>query len=217
VDNGYYKANPAYARAVMLNTFAHEYGHHLQKLSGILGSSMSRQASMTPNQKLTESRRRELQATCLAAVYLGANATFTPMSGPLLTNWNFLISHSGDDYARPRVHDHGNRVSNYQWSITGFNNKKPDSCNTFTAAVVRVNECRGEKGWGGNPQPRRSTVTLSPVVGGPRRYPSEHWGGSCAVLGTKPSPHRLWPPEARGQMTTGRAGRVMTPTFLDEH
>ncbi|RZU14167.1 hypothetical protein EV645_5031 [Kribbella rubisoli] len=139
VDNGYYKTNPVYARAVMLNTFAHEYGHHVQKLSGILASSMSRQQSMTPNQKLLESRRRELQATCLGAVYLGANAAFTPMNGPLLANWKFLISHSGDDYARPRVHDHGNRVSNYQWSITGFNGKKPDACNTFTAADVRVN------------------------------------------------------------------------------
>ncbi|MFD3405572.1 neutral zinc metallopeptidase [Kribbella sp. NPDC058693] len=139
VDNGYYRTNPVYARAVMLNTFAHEYGHHVQKLSGILASSMSRQQSMTPNQKLLESRRRELQATCLGAVYLGANATFTPMSGPLLANWKFLILHSGDDYARPRVHDHGNRVSNYQWSITGYNSKKPDACNTFTAADVRVN------------------------------------------------------------------------------
>jgi len=61
------------------------------------------------------------------------------MNGPLLANWKFLISHSGDDYARPRVHDHGNRVSNYQWSISGFNSKKPDACNTFTAADVRVN------------------------------------------------------------------------------
>jgi len=138
VDNRYYKSNPLYARAIMLNTFAHEYGHHVQKLSGILASSMSRQQSMTPNQKLTESRRRELQATCLGAVYLGANAAFTPMRGPLMTNWKFLIAHTGDDYARPRVHDHGNRVSNYQWSIAGFNNKKPDSCNTFTAADIRV-------------------------------------------------------------------------------
>jgi predicted metalloprotease len=139
VDNQAYTRNPVYARAIMLNTFAHEYGHHIQKLSGILASSMSRQKSMTPNQQLTESRRRELQATCLGSVYLGANATFIPMSGALLVNWKDLISHMGDDYARPRVHDHGNRVSNYQWSITGFNNKKPNSCNTFTAADVRVN------------------------------------------------------------------------------
>ncbi len=64
---------------------------------------------MTPNQKLHESRRRELQATCLGAAYLGANAAFIPMRGPLLANWKFLIANTGDDYARPRVHDHGNR------------------------------------------------------------------------------------------------------------
>jgi hypothetical protein len=139
VDLRYYQSNPMYARAIRLNTFAHEYGHHVQNLAGILGASVARQQKMAPNQKLQESRRRELQATCLGAAYLGANAAFTPMRGPLLLNWKFLILHTGDDYARPRVHDHGNRVSNYQWSIAGFNNKKPDSCNTFTAADVRVN------------------------------------------------------------------------------
>ena len=139
VDLRYYQSNPMYARAIMLNTFAHEYGHHVQNLAGILGASVTRQQKMTPNQKLQESRRRELQATCLGAAYLGANAAFTPMRDPLLQNWKFLISHTGDDYARPRIHDHGNRVSNYQWSIAGYNNKKPDACNTFTAADVRVN------------------------------------------------------------------------------
>ncbi|HET6988833.1 MAG TPA: neutral zinc metallopeptidase [Kribbella sp.] len=139
VDLRNYTSNPMYARAIMLNTFAHEYGHHVQNLTGILGASVSRQQKMTPNQKLMESRRRELQATCLGAAYLGANAAFTPMRGPLLTNWKFLIAHTGDDYARPRIHDHGNRVSNYQWSLVGFNTKRPNSCNTFTAADVRVN------------------------------------------------------------------------------
>ena len=138
VDNRYFKSNPVYARAIMLNTFAHEYGHHVQKLSGILAASVTRQQKMTPNQKLLESRRRELQATCLGAAYLGANAAFTPMRNPLLANWRFLISHTGDDYARPRVHDHGNRVSNYQWSIAGYNSKQPNSCNTYTADEARV-------------------------------------------------------------------------------
>ena len=138
VDNRYYKSNPVYARAIMLNTFAHEYGHHVQNLSGILMASVSRQQSMTPNQKLLESRRRELQATCLGAAYLGANAAFIPMRGPLLDSWKFLISHTGDDYARPRVHDHGNRVSNYQWSLAGYNRKQPNVCNTYTATEARV-------------------------------------------------------------------------------
>ncbi|GAA1611606.1 MULTISPECIES: neutral zinc metallopeptidase [Kribbella] len=139
VDNVNYTKNPVYSRAIMLNTFAHEYGHHVQKLTGILASSMTRQKSMNPTQQLTESRRRELQATCLGSVYLGANAKFIPMSGPLLANWKLLIAHMGDDYAVPRGHDHGNRVSNYQWSIAGYNGKQPNSCNTFTAAPVRVN------------------------------------------------------------------------------
>jgi uncharacterized protein len=138
VDNKYYAANPIYARAIMLNTFAHEYGHHVQKLAGILQASVARQQAMSPNQKLLESRRRELQATCLGAAYLGANAAFTPMRGPLLTNWKLLITHTGDDYSRPRVHDHGNRVSNYQWSLAGYNTKQPNSCNTFTATEARV-------------------------------------------------------------------------------
>jgi uncharacterized protein len=138
VDSKYYKSNPVYGRAIMLNTFTHEYGHHVQNLSGILAASLTRQQKMTPNQKLLESRRRELQATCLGAAYLGSDAAFIPMRGPLLTNWRFLIAHTGDDYARPRIHDHGNRVSNYNWSIAGFNTKQPNSCNTFTAADVRV-------------------------------------------------------------------------------
>jgi predicted metalloprotease len=138
VDNSYYKSNPMYTRAIMLNTFAHEYGHHVQKLAGILPSSLFRAKSMNAADKLQESRRRELQATCLGSVYLGANATFTPMRGPLLDNWRYLIAHSGDDYARPRIHDHGSRVSNYQWSIAGFNKKMPDACNTFTATELAV-------------------------------------------------------------------------------
>jgi predicted metalloprotease len=138
LDSRYYRNNPVYARAIMLNTFAHEYGHHVQNLSGILVASVTRQQSMTPIQKLQESRRRELQATCLGAAYLGANAAVIPLRGALLANYRFLIAHTGDDYARPRVYDHGNRVSNYQWSIAGFNSKQPNFCNTFTAAEARV-------------------------------------------------------------------------------
>ncbi|MBB6566491.1 hypothetical protein HPO96_21635 [Kribbella sandramycini] len=133
-----YKSNPVYARALMLSTFAHEYGHHIQKRTGVLTASIERAQTMSPADKLTESRRRELQATCLGAAYLGINSAFLPITGPLLTSYRFLISHTGDEYARPRTHDHGNAKSNYQWNIAGFNTKKPGSCNTFKAGRDRV-------------------------------------------------------------------------------
>ncbi|GAB3937118.1 hypothetical protein GCM10029976_049690 [Kribbella albertanoniae] len=138
VDARAYKSNAVYARALMLSTFAHEYGHHIQKRTGILAASLERAQHMNAGQKLEESRRRELQASCLGAAYLGINASFIPITGPLLQSYRFLISHTGDEYARPRVRDHGNRASNYQWNIAGFNTKRPGSCNTFKAGQTRV-------------------------------------------------------------------------------
>jgi len=138
VDARAYRSNPVYARALMLSTFAHEYGHHIQKRTGILTASLERAQSMNPGQKLEESRRRELQASCLGAAYLGINSGFIPITGPLLQAYRTLISNSGDDFSRPRVHDHGNKASNYQWNIAGFNTKRPGSCNTFKAGQARV-------------------------------------------------------------------------------
>ncbi|TDD44191.1 hypothetical protein E1263_41030, partial [Kribbella antibiotica] len=138
VDARAYRSNPLYARALMLSTFAHEYGHHIQKRTGILTASLERAQTMDAGQKLEESRRRELQASCLGAAYLGINSGYIPITGPLLQSYRFLIEHTGDDYARPRVHDHGNKASNYQWNIAGFNTKRPGSCNTFKAGQARV-------------------------------------------------------------------------------
>ncbi|WP_405064166.1 neutral zinc metallopeptidase [Kribbella sp. NBC_01505] len=138
VDARSYKSNALYARALMLSTFSHEYGHHVQNRTGILAASLERSKNMDAGGKLEESRRRELQATCLGAAYLGINAGFIPITGALLQSYRFLIEHSGDDYSRPRVHDHGNKASNYAWNIAGFNTKKPGSCNTFSASQARV-------------------------------------------------------------------------------
>lgn len=138
VDARAYRSDAVYARALMLSTFAHEYGHHIQKRTGILTASLERAQNMNAAQKLEESRRRELQASCLGAAYLGINSAFIPITGPLLLRYRFLISHTGDEYSRPRVHDHGNTASNYQWNIAGFNTKRPGSCNTFKAGQSRV-------------------------------------------------------------------------------
>ena len=129
-----YRTNQTWARALMANTIAHEYGHHVQWLSGILDASWTRTRQL-PSQsaKLLESRRRELQASCFGAIYLGADRTWFPMRGSMLTMWRYVVSHSGDEYSK--IRDHGSRTYHNYWSLRGYNTLRPSGCNTFTAST----------------------------------------------------------------------------------
>jgi predicted metalloprotease len=132
VDYKNYKINPMYTRAWMLNTFAHEYGHHVQQVSGIFGASFARQATMAdPNNRLQESRRRELQASCLGSAYLGADAAFIPMRGELLSSWKFAVANAGDEFAPNKIRDHGAKANHNLWSTRGYTSKNPNLCNTW--------------------------------------------------------------------------------------
>ncbi|WBQ04549.1 neutral zinc metallopeptidase [Kribbella sp. CA-293567] len=136
----YYKRNPVSGRVWMMNSLAHEYGHHVQKLSGIYAASLSRQLNAaTPVAQLTESRTRELQAACFGSAYLGAAGPYIPLRGPLLATWKVLVANTGDEFSRPLVRDRGNRVNHNYWSVRGFNTKSPDVCNSFVAKPVLTN------------------------------------------------------------------------------
>lgn len=135
----YYTRNPVSGRVWMMTTLAHEYGHHVQKLSGIYAASLARQVdAATPADKLVESRRRELQASCFGSAYLGAAGPYIPLRGPLLDTWKVLVANTGDDAIRPRTYDRGNRVNNTYWSFRGFNTKSPNVCNTFVAKPAQT-------------------------------------------------------------------------------
>lgn len=141
ISNMWRQSSPTYARAYATNTLAHEYGHHVQYVTGILGASWARQrAASTQTAKLEESRRRELQASCLGSAMLGANKRYYPMSGGLYAQWKWLVEHSGDMKGYPR--DHGSFANHGFWSHTGFyaNSTKTYAghCNTFVAASSRV-------------------------------------------------------------------------------
>jgi uncharacterized protein len=136
-----WKQNPTYARTYATNTIAHEYGHHIQYLTGILNASWWRQRAFTTNSaRLEESRRRELQASCLGSAYIGANKRYYPMSGGLYTQWLYLVDHSGDQAGYPR--DHGSMANHGWWSKTGFyaasSKTYAGRCNTWSAASSRV-------------------------------------------------------------------------------
>jgi hypothetical protein len=137
----FYKQNPVYARAYATNTIAHEYGHHVQYMTGILSASWNRQYAVSGSAaKLEESRRRELQASCLGSAMIGANKRYYPMSGALYTQWKYVVSHSGDIKGYPR--DHGSFANHNFWSTAGFNASSSATyakyCNTFNAASSRV-------------------------------------------------------------------------------
>ncbi|RZT28275.1 hypothetical protein EV649_2052 [Kribbella sp. VKM Ac-2569] len=137
----FWKSSPTLARAYATNTLAHEYGHHVQWLTGILNASWQRQrAFSTYAAQLEESRRRELQASCLGSASLGANKRYYPMAGGLYQQWVYVVTNSGDQPGG--VRDHGSLKNHRFWSFAGFNAARSyavaGNCNTFNANSTYV-------------------------------------------------------------------------------
>jgi uncharacterized protein len=119
-------------RMDMADTMAHEYGHHLQYLSGILEAAHTLQYDRSGDASLQVSRRVELQASCLGNVFLGVNKTTYPIKGTAKTSLDWLHAHQGDEYGTRR--DHGSRKVVPYWTGRGWKTHNNASCNTFTAS-----------------------------------------------------------------------------------
>lgn len=117
-----------------LKVVAHEYGHHLQSLTGIRDGYEARFHSDHTHQAEL-GRRYELQADCLSGVFLGSVRRSLPRTGP---DWEALsgaLRASGDD-ADYRTHGTGaNRV---RWFERGYRAASPAACDTWTATPSRV-------------------------------------------------------------------------------
>jgi predicted metalloprotease len=134
-----YKLSKINARVDMMDTMAHEYGHHVQMLTHILISSTSREGwATTAAAKLEENRRLELQASCLGSAFIGANKKSLELTGLKLEVWQFQAKHSGDEYNPKKIRDHGSRENQWYWAGPAFASANPKSCNTFTAPAARV-------------------------------------------------------------------------------
>lgn len=121
------------ARMRQLFVMAHEYGHHVQAVSGVLEAEHEMRYHATSQEGILQSSRRtELQASCYAAVFVGANRRTLPVTGAVRTQWNWLIAHTGDFPPYPR--DHGSFANNKFWMNRGWNSRNPGQCNTFTAS-----------------------------------------------------------------------------------
>jgi predicted metalloprotease len=138
-DLEYYKDEPVAARVSMMDTMAHEYGHHVQMMTEMLTAASSREGwAKTKAEELEWSRRKELQAGCLGAAFLGANKKGLGLSGEKLQMWEWETQHSGDEYNPKKVRDHGSRKNHWLWSGPAFKSTSPASCNTFVAPAGKV-------------------------------------------------------------------------------
>lgn len=131
-------------REVLKNAFpanhaqfiAHEYGHHVQRLAGIMdyyGNSIWRASSSA---KLAFSRRLELQADCLGSAFLRQIADDLPVEQ---AQWEAMVSWvNANGHKNWPKNDHGKGRSQAYWMERGYNAGSPSGCNTWTAPTGRV-------------------------------------------------------------------------------
>ncbi|HEY3004777.1 MAG TPA: neutral zinc metallopeptidase [Kribbellaceae bacterium] len=136
----WYNRGQLWTRAWVAQTMAHEYGHHIQDITGILDASWNRQwyTFKTTADKLEESRRRELQATCWGGGYLGADRAYFPMTGSLYTMWKQEVYSMGDQPGSTAPRDHGSPANNGFWATRGFNYHTSGSCITWAVSDAMV-------------------------------------------------------------------------------
>ena len=124
---------------------AHEYGHHIQNLTGVLGQVQSAQ-SQNPRAANQLQVLVELQADCYAGVW-ASNAVAT----------GFLLEVSDDDLAvgldtaaavgddriqqgtqgrtDPESFTHGTSAQRQEWFMTGYRSGDPARCDTFSGGI----------------------------------------------------------------------------------
>ena len=122
---------------------AHEVGHHVQNLIGVLPEFNRQRASMSEEEANQMSVRVELQADCLAGVW----AHHTDREG-LLEEGDIdealnAASQIGDDtiqrrtqgYVVPESFNHGSAEQRRTWFQRGFESGNMDSCDTFSTDI----------------------------------------------------------------------------------
>jgi hypothetical protein len=118
-------------------TMAHEFGHHVQQLVQISSYYDDRWTAAAGAARLEQMRRHELQASCFASAFLGANQKTLGLSGANLQDYR-EAAYAGDEDTRGTPRDHGSRKSSTAWAKAAFKAKSPSACNTWQAPAKQV-------------------------------------------------------------------------------
>ncbi|MCK2217500.1 neutral zinc metallopeptidase [Actinomadura sp. ATCC 31491] len=115
---------------------AHEYGHHVQQISGIWSYYWTARSNAGKAGRLLLSRRSELQAECFSSVFMS-----TMQGTSLVTDadWAYTVDWFRKNGAKgwPQ-NDHGKGPTQAAWMTRGFNRGGPGACNTWAAATRSV-------------------------------------------------------------------------------
>lgn len=112
---------------------SHEYGHHVQAQTDILLA--ERSIAFDDAERLLDlSRRTELQASCMAGLFMAAVAESYPVEGQTATELREVSSTFGDSFdTDDDDRTHGSGESNSYWILSGFEEATVGTCNTYVA------------------------------------------------------------------------------------
>jgi uncharacterized protein len=116
---------------VYLALFAHEYGHHVQQLSGVMETYWEYRynAGADTEAGLELSRRAELQAQCFSGMFLAATYGRGSVNDTVLTEAR--SSQDRGDHVEGRPRDHGTDDHAIGWWEQGAQLNRTYQCNTW--------------------------------------------------------------------------------------
>ena len=125
---------------------AHEFGHHIQKLTGTMAQL---QGGGTGTGPTSSGVRLELQADCYAGVWFNhasadPDSPIAEVSQADLTQALDAAAAVGDDRIQkkmqgqvtPETWTHGSAANRQKWLTTGFGTGDPNRCDTFASGAV---------------------------------------------------------------------------------
>lgn len=125
---------------------AHEYGHHISNLTGIMEQVQRQGQTAGPNSPAV---RLELQADCYAGAWLryASTAEDSIISEVTQDDLDRAVNAAevvGDDHIQrmqagridPNQWTHGSSQMRKEWLAKGFNSGDPNQCNTFSAGAL---------------------------------------------------------------------------------